>query len=134
LTFEDGTVAQMIGSDIVMGGVRNRLEIFADRCVVTANLSPTTATVAYAPQADVFGDEYIVEKTETKAGWSFPAPDEEYLFGYPQEVQDFVEAIAFGREPQSGALLARDVLAVVYGAYLAASEGRRVDLRPFLKE
>jgi hypothetical protein len=45
-----------------------------------------------------------------------------------------VEAIAHGREPLSGAALARDVLAVIYGAYLAAAEGRRVDLAPFLAD
>jgi predicted dehydrogenase len=134
LTFEDGAVAQITGSDIVLGGVRNRLEVFADRCVVAANLSPTNAAVAYAASPTTFGDEYIVEKAETKGGWSFPAPDEEFLFGFPHEIQDFAEAVAFGREPKSGALLARDVLVVVYGAYLAASEARSVDLRTYLAD
>ena len=51
--------------------------------------------------------------------------------GYPQEMQDFAEAIVHGRPPRSDARLGRDVLAVVYGAYVAAAEGRRVDLSPF---
>ena len=49
------------------------------------------------------------------------------MTGYPAELQDFVECAALGREPLSGGPLARDVLAVVYGAYLSAAEGRRVD-------
>ena len=134
LTFEDGTVAQITGSDTVLGGIRNYLTVFADRCVVTANINPNTANVAYAPAPGTFGEEYIVEKIETNAGWTFPAPDEDFMTGYPQELRDFVEAVAFDREPLSGALLARDVVAVCYGAYLAAAEGRRIDLSPLLKE
>jgi hypothetical protein len=30
-------------------------------------------------------------------------------------------------------MLAHDVLAVTYGAYWAAEQGRRIDLRPFLR-
>jgi predicted dehydrogenase len=56
------------------------------------------------------------------------------MSGFPQEIQDFVEAIAHGREPLSGAALARDVVAVIYGAYLSAAEGRRVELGPYLVE
>jgi predicted dehydrogenase len=47
-------------------------------------------------------------------------------------MQDFVECVATGREPLSNGPLARDVTAVIYGAYLSASEGRRIDLRPYL--
>ena len=43
-----------------------------------------------------------------------------------------MEAISHGREPLSEAALARDVIAVIYGAYLSAAEGRRVDLTPYL--
>lgn len=132
LTFDDGTVAQITGGDTVLGGIRNQLGIYAARAVVLCNINPNDAVQAYAPDAAVFGDEYLVEKLETKAGWSAPQPDEDWMTGYPQEIQDFVEAIAHGREPLSGAALARDVIAVIYGAYLSAAEGRRVDLTPYL--
>jgi predicted dehydrogenase len=83
---------------------------------------------AYAPNDGVFADEYIMEKISTKAGWSYPSIDEEWLLGYPQEVRDFVEAVAYDREPLSGAQLGRTVTEVMYAAYLSAEEGRRVDL------
>jgi predicted dehydrogenase len=51
--------------------------------------------------------------------------------GYPQEMQDFAEAIVHERAPRADARLGRDVIAVVYGAYVAAEEGRRVDLSPW---
>jgi predicted dehydrogenase len=133
VAFDDGTVAQVTASDTVLGGIRNQLAVYAARAVVFCNINPNDAVQAYAPDPGVFADEYLVEKLESKAGWSFPQPDEDWMTGYPDEIQDFAEAIAFGREPLSGAGLARDVTAVLYAAYLSAAEGRRVDLRPLLE-
>jgi predicted dehydrogenase len=128
VTFEDRSVAQITASDAVLGGIRNTLTVYGSRAVAEANLNPNTACVAYAPSAEIFASEYISEKIETKAGWSFPSADEEHAQGYPQEMQDFVEAVAHDREPLSDAALAREVVLVSYAAYLAAAEGRRVDL------
>jgi predicted dehydrogenase len=44
------------------------------------------------------------------------------MFGYPQEIQDFMEAIATGREPKSGMLVASDTIAVLYAAYVSAEQ------------
>ena len=133
LRFDDGTVAQVSAADVVLGGIRNQLQIYAAKSVIFCNINPNDAVQAYAPDPAVFGTEYITEKIETKAGWTFPQPDEDWMTGYPAELQDFVECVAFGREPLSGGALARDVLAVTYGAYLSAAEGRRVDLSPHLR-
>ena len=130
--FDDGTVAQIAAADTVLGGIRNQLVAYGARAMVICNINPNNVVQAYAPDGAVFGDEYLVEKLETKAGWSSPQPDEDWTSGYPQEIQDFMEAVALGREPLSGGALARDVTAVIYGAYLSAAEGRRVDLRPVL--
>jgi predicted dehydrogenase len=132
ITFDDGTVAAISAADTVLGGIRNQMAIYGAKAVVLCNINPNDVVQAYAPEPAVFGDEYIVEKIETKAGWTAPQPDEEWTTGYPQEIQDFVECVAFGREPLSGGALARDVTAVIYGAYLSAASGRRVDLRPYL--
>jgi predicted dehydrogenase len=133
ITFDDGTVAQISAADTVLGGIRNQMAIYGATAVVLCNINPHDAVQAYAPDPAVFASEYIVEKLETKAGWSSPAPDEDWMSGYPQEIQDFVECVAHGRAPLSDGTLARDVIAVVYGAYQAAAEGRRVDLRPLLR-
>ena len=129
--FDDGTVAQISAADTVLGGIRNQMIAYGAKAVVICNINPNDTVRAYAPDASVFGDEYLVEKLETKAGWSTPQPDEDWTSGYPQEIQDFVEAVVDKREPLSGGPLARDVTAVIYGAYLSAAEGRRVDLRPY---
>ncbi len=96
--------------------------------LVQANITPDTAVVAYAPEGRAWGDEYLTEKVETRAGWQFPSPEEDWMRGYPQEPEDFVAAITERREPLSGGALARDVVEVIYAGYLSAETGRRVDL------
>jgi len=46
-------------------------------------------------------------KLGTQKGWFNPASNEYSTFGYPQEIQDFMEAIAMDREPKSGMRVAR---------------------------
>ena len=132
VTFEDGSVAQLSATDTVLGGMLNQLTVYGSHAVVHANLNPNTAVEAYTPDPEGFGGEYLVEKLETRAGWSTPQPDEHWSLGYPEQLRDFVGSISRGREPKSGMTLALDTVAVVYGAYLSADEGRRVDLRPYL--
>jgi len=128
IVFDDGTVAQISASDAVLGGIRNQLAVYGAKAVVFCNINPNDAVQAYAPDPGIFAGEYITEKIETKAGWTSPQPDEDWMTGYPQEMQDFVESVALGREPLSSGALARDVIAVIYAAYLSAAEGRRVNL------
>jgi predicted dehydrogenase len=128
LTFEDGTRATISATDVSLGGVKNLMTAYLSNGVVQVNINPNTSLVVYAPDGEVWGDEYITEKVETRAGWQFPSPDEDWMRGYPQEMADFVDAVREGREPLSGALLARETVEVIYAAYVSAEEGRRVDL------
>jgi predicted dehydrogenase len=128
LTFEDGTKATVMATDVSLGGVKNLVTAYFTNGVVQVNINPNTTLQIYAPEGAVWGDEYLTEKVETKAGWQFPSPDEDWTRGYPQEMADFVDALREGREPLSGALLARETVEVIYAAYVSAQEGRRVDL------
>ena len=132
LKFDDGSVAQITSTDTLLGGIQNVLSVHTSRSTILCNINPNTSVVAYAPDSSVFEGEYLREKQETTEGWSFVNPDEDWITGYPQELQDFCEAVAFGRPPKSGSALARDVIAVCYGAYLSAAEGRMVELAPYL--
>lgn len=120
LVFDDGMIADIFASDIVMGGVHNYLEIFANNHRTCCNMSPNNTMKLYNPKEEQLADVYIMEKIGTKQGWSNPAPDESFMFGYPQEIQDFIEAIVNDREPKSGMLLADDVVSVLYSAYVSA--------------
>ncbi len=129
LTFEDGTKATVLATDVSLGGVKNLVTAYMSNGVVQVNINPNTTVTVYAPDGKLWGDEYITEKVETKAGWQFPSPDEDWMRGYPQEMEDFVDAVREGREPLSGALLAHETVEVIYAAYVSAQEGRRVDLK-----
>jgi predicted dehydrogenase len=128
ITFEDGTRATVHANDTTLGGVRNTVAAYLTNAVLQANITPNTSVVAYAPEERVWGDEYITEKVETRAGWQFPSPEEDWMRGYPQELEDFVDAIRERRPPLSGADLAREVVEVIYAGYLSAATGRRVEL------
>jgi predicted dehydrogenase len=101
---------------------------YLSNSVVQVNINPNTSLQVYAPDGQIWGDEYITEKVETKGGWQFPSPDEDWMRGYPQEMEDFVDAVREGREPLSGLLLAHETVEVICAGYVSAQEGRRVDL------
>lgn len=129
LTFEDGTKAAVMSTDVSLGGVKNLVTAYMSNGVVQVNINPNTSLQIYAPDGAVWGDEYITEKVETKAGWQYPSPDEDWMRGYPQEMEDFVDAVREGREPLSGLLLAHETVEVIYAGYVSAEEGRRVELK-----
>lgn len=129
LTFTDGSRALIQASDIVLGGMEDTLQIMLSNARIDCNMTHSGMVMAFAPTEEVFADEYIMEKLSTKAGWSYPSVDEEWLLGYPQEIRDFVEAVAFDREPLADAHLGREVVKVIYAAYQSAEEGRRIHLQ-----
>jgi len=129
ITFEDGMVADIFSCELVLGGVHNWLEVFANNHRTRCNLNPIDALETYNPKEEILKDVYVTEKIGTKQGWNRPAPDEDWQHGYPQEFQDFMESIAQNREPRSGAELARDTVATLYGAYLSAERrGQEVEI------
>ena len=120
VTFGDGTVADVFATELVLGGVHNYLEVFANNHRTRCRLNPVNLLDTYNPAADQLKDVYVVEKIGTKEGWSHPAADEEWQQGFYGEIQDFVECCARGRAPQSGAAVAHDTVAALYAGYVSA--------------
>ncbi|MBU4199686.1 MAG: Gfo/Idh/MocA family oxidoreductase [Verrucomicrobia bacterium] len=132
LTFADGMVADIFSSELVMGGVHNWMEIYANNHRMRCNINPTDANLLYNPVEAQLKDVYLTEKLGTKQGWSFPSPDENWMTGYPQELQDFMECIRDGREPQSDVGLAADTVTTLYAAYVSAQDAGRETVIPQL--
>jgi predicted dehydrogenase len=128
LTFGDGSRAVIQASDILLGGMEDTLEVLLSNARIRCDFSRSNLLTAYAPTDETFGDEYIMEKVSTKAGWSYPSVDEEFLLGYPQEIHDAVACVALDREPRSTGQLGLEVVKVIYAAYRSAEEGRRITL------
>src|SRR5712691_4069402 len=120
VTFDDGTVADVFATELVLGGVHNYLEVFANNHRTTCRLNPVNLLDTYNPRGEQFRAVYVVEKIGTKEGWSHPAADEEWQQGFYAEIQDFMECCASGRRPQSGALVAHDTVAALYTGYVSA--------------
>lgn len=119
VTFEDGTVADVITSEIVLGGIYDYIEVFANNHRTRCHLSPAGLMDIYNPANSQFKDIYVMEKISTKEGWAQMAPDENLTIGYQPELQDFISSIAAGRQPQSDLALALDTTAAIYAAYLS---------------
>ena len=128
VTFDDGTVADVFATELVLGGVHNYLDVFANNHRTPCRLNPVNLLDTYNPAAAQLKDVYVVEKIGTKEGWSHPAADEEWQQGFYAEIQDFLECCATGRAPQSGATLAHDTVATLYAGYLSA-EGHGAETR-----
>jgi hypothetical protein len=79
VAFEDGAVADIFASEIVMGGIHNWLEVLANNHRSVCNINPNTAMQTYNPAEAQFRDIYVVEKIGTKQGWAPTAPDEDFI-------------------------------------------------------
>jgi len=130
VTFEDGTIATIFASDIILGGIHNWLEVAANNHRTFCNINPNTAMATYNPVDANFKDIYVVEKIGTKQGWTNPSPDEDWFTGYPQEIEAFYRTVAYGDPVQSDSSLAADTISTIYSAYISAErKGAEVAVR-----
>ncbi|MBN1670046.1 MAG: Gfo/Idh/MocA family oxidoreductase [Kiritimatiellae bacterium] len=117
--FEDGTVGDVVTSELVLGGIYDYIEVFANNHRTRCHMSPAHLMDTYNPRAEQFENIYLVEKASTKEGWSPAAPDESFTLGYQAEMQDFLSCAARGEQPQSCLELAFDTTTTIYAAYVS---------------
>lgn len=127
-TFSDGTKATVFSGDMIMGGVRNLIETYTSGGSLFANITPNTHLMSYQTSEEKLASVYITEKVDRKTGWQYVCLEEEWTRGYLQEIQDFMECAASGRQPLSDLALAYETIKVNYAGYWAAEDGRRVVL------
>lgn len=120
VVFEDGTIADLFASELVMGGVHNRIEVHTTNHRTVCNINPNNSMQAYTPDGANFSDVYVVEKTETKQGWSSISPDESWFSGYQHEMEAFYRTAAYGDPIESNSSLASDVIATIYAGYVSS--------------
>jgi predicted dehydrogenase len=128
VTFSDGTKATVFSGDMILGGVRNLIETYTSGGSLFANITPNTHLTSYQTDEQKLADVYFTEKVDRKTGWQYVCLEEEWTRGYLQEIQDFMECVAAGRQPLSDLALAVETIKVNYAGYWAAEEGRRVTL------
>jgi predicted dehydrogenase len=128
LTFSDGTKAAVFSGDVIMGGVRNLIETYTSGGALYANITPNNHLLSYQTDEEKLAGVYITEKVDRKTGWQFVCLEEEWTRGYLQEIQDFMECVALGRQPLGDVALAYETIKLNYAGYWSAEEGRRIVL------
>jgi len=126
LTFDDGTLAVCETSWAKRGGMEDRAELYGSDGLVVADLLMGSSLLTYSEH----GYGYAVEKASLTSGWSFTMFEENWNYGFPQEMAHFVDCVARGVEPRVTGEDGRGVLEIIYAAYASAGQGRVVDL-PF---
>ncbi len=128
LTFTDGTKSTVFAGDMILGGVRNQVETYTTGGILNANVCPNTGMTTYLTDESKLQDVYITEKVDRKTGWQYVCLEEEWTRGYIQEMQDFMECVAQGRQPLADIDLAVETIQATYAAYWSAEEGKRIKL------
>lgn len=128
ITFSDTTKAIIVATDTLLGGSKNYVEAYCNDAVLYSTLTLNNLMNSYFPDEERLEDVYISEMLPQKTGWNNPFIVDEIIRGYTAEMQDFMESVAYGREPISDFELAYQTAKIVYASYLSAEEGRRVVL------
>ncbi|HWQ54786.1 MAG TPA: Gfo/Idh/MocA family oxidoreductase [Bryobacteraceae bacterium] len=127
--FDDGTVGDITASELVLGGIYDFVEVFANNHRTRCRMSPVNVVDVYNPRHEQMKDLYLVEKITTNEGWIPASPEEGWSLGYGRELRDFIEAVRNGRPPESDLDLAIDITLAIYAAYVSADEkGREVEV------
>lgn len=122
--FEDHTIAEVLGHDLSISGIRNELSIIADFGQYDIRINPNNENELFLPSPDAAGNLLLREKLPTPAGTSFPRPRQFHAHGYVNEMADAVQcALDEDRYPQSGPLMAWDTMAVLMAAYESSEQG-----------
>lgn len=133
VVFEDQTIAEVIGHDLSISGIRNEFSIITDFAQYDLRVNPNNENELFLPRAEHAGNLLVREKLPTVQGTSFPRPNQFYSHGYVGEMNDAV-ACALNPEqaPQSGAMLAWDTMAILMAGYESAEQaGRTIDITEY---
>ena len=108
------------------GGMDDRSEVYGSEGVAYANLLMGNSILTYSDQ----GYGYAVEKAGSTKGWSFTIYEEAWNYGFPQEMEHFVDCVKNDKEPIETGEDGRVVLEMIFAAYESARAGKKVNL-PF---
>lgn len=123
IEFENGAMGVAENSWGKTGGIDDRCEIYGTQGNTRADLIHGNALITHSRS----GYGYAVEKADTTTGWTFTGFEEEWNYGFPQEMQHFINVVKGLEEPVETGEDGLEVLKIIYAAYQSAGEGRRID-------
>ena len=118
IIFDDETVAEVLGYDLSISGIKNELSIIADFGQYDIRINPNNSNEIFLPDKATSGDILFREKLPTATGTSFPMPNQFHAHGYVNEMNDAVDCVLNADQyPQSGAMMAWDTMSVLMASY-----------------
>ncbi len=123
IEYEGNKMAMIENSWAKGGGVDDRCEIYGKKGHTRADLLRGSSLLTYSET----GYGYAVEKAGETKGYTFTMFEEAWNYGFPQEMQHFVNCALGKEELMESGQDGRDVLEIMYAAYQSAGEGRRID-------
>ena len=124
--FENGCIALAEESWTKLGGMDDRAEVHGSAGVAYADLLHGNSIETYSAA----GYDYAVEKSDQTTGWTFTMYEEEWNYGFPQEMAHFVECVQKDLPPLVTGEDGRAVLEALFAAYASAGSGQKI-LLPF---
>ena len=108
------------------GGMDDSIEVFGNKGQTYADMLMGNALPTYSE----VGFGYAVEKAPQTSGWTFTMFEEIWNYGFPQEMEHFVECVRCGKTPSENGHDGRAVVEAVCALYASAAQGRKIAL-PF---
>jgi len=124
--FAGGATGLAEESWVKKGGMDDRAEVYGSEGVAYANLLMGNSILTYSDS----GYGYAVEKAASTKGWSFTMYEEAWNYGFPQEMEHFVDCVKNDKQPLETGEDGKMVLEMVFAAYESARTGKKVAM-PF---
>ncbi|MCJ7529451.1 MAG: Gfo/Idh/MocA family oxidoreductase [Anaerolineales bacterium] len=122
IEYEGGKIAMIENSWAKGGGVDDRCEIYGKKGHTRADLLRGSSLLTYSEE----GYGYAVEKAGATRGYTFTMFEEIWNYGFPQEMQHFVNCVLDKETCMETGEDGREVLKIIYTAYQSAGEGRKI--------
>ncbi|TKJ22253.1 MAG: oxidoreductase [Promethearchaeota archaeon Loki_b32] len=116
LYFENDAQVVIEESWTAPGGHDMRFELFGTEGQIKA--APTFSNLISVYSEKGYG--YAVEKASTTKGWTFPVPEESWSFGYPQEINHFIDCIINNKASLTDGNYGQKILQIVEAMYKSA--------------
>jgi len=120
LYFKNGAQVVIEESWTAPGGYNMRFELYGTDGQIIVDPSRNNLCVVYSEKS--YG--YVVEKAGSTKGWSFPVPEEAWVFGYPQEIKQFTKCILENKKPLTDGAYGLKVLNIIETLYKSAKSGK----------
>lgn len=124
--FEGGCVGLAEESWAKPGGMDDRAEVYGSEGVAYADLLRGNSIHTFSQR----GYDYAVEKSGGTVGWTFTMYEENWNYGFPQEMAHFVDCVREDKRPITSGEDGRATLEIILAAYASAGQGRKIEL-PF---